>query len=107
MGTLSYPVAELLESDGEAVEPQSFEAFFTENRRALTSYLRRRMSSDADVQEVVQESYARILTYGYGGSRSPAVWKALLYRIPTNLVHSRGPMAKSQDRKTTRLTSSH
>src|SRR3546814_13247465 len=78
MGTLSYPVAELLESDGEAVEPQSFETFFTENRRALTSYLRRRMSSDADVQEVVQESYARILNYGYGGSRSPAVWKALL-----------------------------
>src|SRR3546814_5460268 len=97
MGTLSYPVAELLESDGEAVEPQSFETFFTENRRALTSYLRRRMSSDADVQEVVQESYARILNYGYGGSRSPAVWKALLYRIATNLVHSRGRMDKSHN----------
>src|SRR3546814_14470943 len=97
MGTLSYPVAELLESDGEAVEPQSFETFFTENRRALTSYLSRRMSSDADVQEVVQESYASILTYGYGGSRSPAVWKALLYRIATNLVHSRGGMDKSHN----------
>src|SRR3546814_12082200 len=55
------------------------------------------MSSDADVQEVVQESYARILNYGYGGSRSPAVWKALLYRIATNLVHSRGRMDKSHN----------
>src|SRR3546814_17470632 len=55
------------------------------------------MSSDADVQEGVQESYARILNYGYGGSRSPAVWKALLYRIATNLVHSRGRMDKSHN----------
>src|SRR3546814_3508472 len=55
------------------------------------------VSGGAGVQEVVQESYARILNDGYGGSRSPAVWKALLYRIATNLVHSRGRMDKSHN----------
>src|SRR3546814_20492280 len=55
------------------------------------------VSGGAGVQEVVQESYARILNDGYGGSPAPAVWKALLYRIATNLVHSRGRMDKSHN----------
>lgn len=84
---------------GEAgVEPQTFEVFFTEHRRALSSYLRRRMASEADVQEVVQESYARILSYGYGCSRPSPVWKALLYRIATNLMYSRGRMDRAHNR---------
>jgi len=80
------------------VEPQTFEVFFTEHRRALSSYLRRRMANEADVQEVVQESYARILSYGYGCSRPPPVWKALLYRIATNLAFSHGRMGKARNR---------
>lgn len=92
-------LAQQRDDPGQTVgEPQCFEAFFTENRRALSSYLRRRMSSDTDVQEVVQESYARILSYGYGCSRPPQVWKALLYRIAINLVHSRGRMDKSHNK---------
>lgn len=79
-------------------DAQTFEAFFTGNRRALSSYLRRRMASDADVQEVVQESYSRILGYGYGCSRPPQVWKALLYRIATNLMYSHGRMDKARNR---------
>lgn len=87
------------EGSGDAgAKPQTFEVFFTEHRRALSSYLRRRMSSEADVQEVVQESYARILSYGYGCSRPPVVWKALLYRIATNLAYSRGRMDRAQNR---------
>jgi RNA polymerase sigma-70 factor (ECF subfamily) len=98
MGSLSHLSTEF-EDPGDAVsDPQTFEEFFTGNRRALSSYLRRRMSSDADVQEVVQEAYARILSYGYGCSRPPVVWKALLYRIATNLVHSRGRMDKSHNK---------
>lgn len=82
----------------EGAEVQTFDVFFTEHRRALSSYLRRRMASEADVQEVVQESYARILSYGYGCSRHRNVWKALLYRIATNLVHSRGRMDKAHNK---------
>lgn len=69
---------ELHDPDSESVEAQTFEAFFIEHRRALSSYLRRRMSGHADVEDLVQESYARILNYGYGDTRPPAVWKALL-----------------------------
>src|SRR3546814_12960525 len=50
------------------------------------------------VQEVVQESYARILSYGYGCSRPPPVWKALLYRIATNLAYSHGRMDSARNR---------
>lgn len=98
MGNVVY-LAHGADDPGEqGDEPQSFEAFFVEHRRALSSYLRRRMGSEADVQEVVQESYARILSYGYGCSRPPVVWKALLYRIATNLVHSRGRMDRAHNR---------
>lgn len=98
MGSLSHLAPELEDPPDAVGESQTFEAFFSENKRPLSSYLRRRMSSDADVQEVVQESYARILSYGYGCTRPPQVWKALLYRIATNLVHSRGRMDKSHNK---------
>lgn len=91
-------LANSAEDLGDAgTEPQTFEVFFIEHRRALSSYLRRRMANEADVQEVVQESYARILSYGYGCSRPPVVWKALLYRIATNLAYSRGRMDRARN----------
>lgn len=76
---------------------QTFEAFFLQHRRALAAYLRRRAASEEDVQEILQESYARILDYGYGGSRLPVVWKSLLYRIATNLALSRMRMHRSHN----------
>lgn len=95
-------VVQLFSSGDDAGEPEiqalTFELFFSEHRRALSSYLRRRVANDADVQELVQESYERILSYGYGCSRPPQVWKALLYRIATNLMHSRGRMDKAHHR---------
>src|SRR3546814_5318632 len=66
MGNVIHLASTADAPDEFAGEPQTFEAFFTEHRRALSSYLRRRMACEADVQEVVQESYARILSYGYG-----------------------------------------
>src|SRR3546814_19975329 len=89
MGNVIHLASSADAPDEFAGEPQTFEAFFTEHRRALSSYLRRRMACEADVQEVLQESYARILSYGYGCSRPPPVWKALLYRIPTNPASAR------------------
>lgn len=91
-----FPQAEIPDDVGD--DALTFETFFAEHRRALSSYLRRRMASEADVQDVVQESYARILSYGYGCSRPPKVWKALLYRIAINLMHSRGRMDKARCR---------
>lgn len=97
MGKVVQLIARTEAPSGDA-DAQTFETFFTDNHRALSSYLRRRMSSDADVQEVVQESYVRILGYGYGCSRPPEVWRALLYRIATNLMYSRGRMDKARNR---------
>ena len=67
---------------------QAFESFFRTHDRDLAAYLRRRTATDADAQEILQESFARILSYGFGDSRPPAVWKSLLYRIATNLAIS-------------------
>lgn len=92
------PLVARAEAPAEDADALTFEAFFTDNRRALSSYLRRQMASEADVQEVVQESYTRILGYGYGCSRPPQVWKALLYRIAINLMYSRGRMDKARNR---------
>jgi RNA polymerase sigma-70 factor (ECF subfamily) len=72
------------------MEPMlSFDAFFIEHRRALSAFLRRRTATEDDVQEIVQESYMRILHYGYDDSRPAVVWKSLLYRIAANLAVSR------------------
>lgn len=72
----------------EAAQARSFEAFFTEHRWALTAFLRRRTACEEDAQEITQESYLRVLQYGYGDSRPAQVWKALLYRIAENLAAS-------------------
>src|SRR3546814_18083675 len=96
MGSVIH-LASTADAPGESAgEPQTFEAFFTEQRRALSSYLRRRMASEAAVQEVVQESYARILSYGYGCSSPPPVWKALLYRIVPNLAYPHGRVERAR-----------
>ncbi len=76
---------------------QTFEVFFLEHRLALAAYLRRRAAGEEDVNEILQESYTRILGYGYDGSRPPVVWKSLLYRIATNLALSRGRMERSHN----------
>lgn len=70
-------------------EAQSFETFFQANKRSLAGFLRKRVATEEDAQEISQESYTRLLGYGYGDSRPPSVWRALLYRIASNLASSR------------------
>lgn len=65
-----------------------FKSFFQANRAALVAFLRRRTPTEADAEEIAQESYIRLLGYGYGDSRPPAVWRAMLYRIASNLAVS-------------------
>lgn len=78
-----------------------FESFFEAHRTALVAFLRRRTANEADAEEIAQESYVRLLGYGYGDSRPPAVWRALLYRIAGNLAvsHFRMRAARQMDRQ--------
>lgn len=80
---------------------QDFESFFQVHRPALIAFLRRRTANEADAEEIAQESYLRLLGYGYGDSRPPAVWRALLYRIASNLAvsHFRMRANRQMDRQ--------
>lgn len=80
------PVVPQQQEIGEAA--QDFETFFQAHRLALIGFLRRRTASEADAEEIAQESYVRLLGYGYGSSRPSKVWRSLLYRIAANLATS-------------------
>lgn len=80
------PVALQRQDAGEAA--QDFETFFQTHRPMLIAFLRRRTANEADAEEIAQESYARLLGYGYGDSRPSKVWRSLLYRIAANLATS-------------------
>ncbi len=58
---------------------------FVEHRGRLQQYLRRRLSNDADAQELVQEAYLRLLRV----KRADLIHhpEAYLFRIARNLVH--------------------
>lgn len=80
------PVAPQQQEVGEAA--QDFETFFQTHRPMLIAFLRRRTANEADAEEIAQESYARLLGYGYGDSRPSKVWRSLLYSIAANLATS-------------------
>lgn len=59
-----------------------FGVFLREHRAALAGFLRRRLPTEEDAEDVVQESMMRMLRYS---ESEPAVaWKPLLYRVATN-----------------------
>lgn len=62
-----------------------FEAFVREQRSALAGFLRRRLPTEEDAQDVAQESLLRMLRYGK--TEPPQDWKPLLYRVATNAAH--------------------
>ncbi|WP_426701806.1 RNA polymerase sigma factor [Rhodanobacter sp. Col0626] len=68
------------------VMPAGFEAFVRQQRAELVSYLRRRITSDEDVEDIVQESLIRLMRYR---DRDPASWAPLLYRIAINVHNDR------------------
>jgi len=63
-----------------------FDAFLRKHRPTLVSFLRRRIPSEEDVQDVVQESLIRLMRYG---ERDPEAWGPLLYRIAINVHNDR------------------
>jgi|SRR6185312_14286098 len=80
------PIAPHQQEAGETA--LDFETFFQTHRPALIAFLRRRTASEADAEEIAQESYARLLGYGFGDSRPSKTWRSLLYRIAANLATS-------------------
>lgn len=63
---------------------RSFEAFLSEQQAALTGFLRRRLPTEEDAQDVAQESALRMLRYR--DTEPPQAWKPLLYRVATNIA---------------------
>ncbi len=70
----------------------SFESFVREQREALVGFLRRRVSSEEDAQDVAQESLARLIRYR---DHAPEAWGPLLYRIAINALNDRARMAQT------------
>jgi RNA polymerase sigma-70 factor (ECF subfamily) len=70
------------DDDGRA---EAFDAFVREQRRPLLQFLRTRMASEQDAEDVLQESLSRLLRYR--DSESPEGWRQLLYRIAINATH--------------------
>jgi RNA polymerase sigma-70 factor (ECF subfamily) len=95
------PLVRLSGPDPDREDAGDFESFFAAHRPALVAFLRRRTANEADAEEIAQESYVRLLGYGYGDSRPAAVWRALLYRIAGNLAvsHFRMRAVRQMDRQ--------
>lgn len=65
-----------------AQQASDFERFLREQMTALAGFLRRRLPSEEDAQDVAQESMMRMLRYQ--ATEPPHAWKPLLYRVATN-----------------------
>lgn len=68
----------------DAKRESDFERFLGEQRGALVGFLRHRAASEADAQDIAQESMVRLVRYR--ARQSVEAWKPLLYRIAINLV---------------------
>lgn len=64
---------------------QRFDRFLQEHRDDLIGFLRSRTRSEEDAQDAAQESLIKLLRYR--DTQPPENWKALLYRIATNVAH--------------------
>lgn len=75
----------------------TFEAFLNRERTPLLGFLRRRMPSEEDAQDVAQECLMRMLRYA--DSEPPRAWKPLLYRVAANAAcdHARRRAARHTD----------
>lgn len=81
----SSPAKVILLPAADPERARRFEQFLAEQRDALVAFLRHRTASEADAQDAVQESMARLVQYR---DRKPdAAWKPMLYRIAVNVAH--------------------
>jgi len=85
-------------ADGEQPGRQSgnalrFDSFVREQRQSLLVFLRRRVASEEDAQDIAQESLVRLIRYR---EHAPESWNSLLYRIAINALNDRARRAQSQ-----------
>jgi len=72
---------------GEALSPEQFEEFYSATMRALRSYICRITSNETIADDIIQESYVRLLNAP--PMRDPQR-RAYLYRMATNLTRDYG-----------------
>lgn len=79
------------DADGAEAPGTDFEAFFRGQQRPLLAFLRRRTGNDQDAQDLLQESYLRMVRFGYVDPPRPVpVWRSLLYRTAGSLASNLG-----------------
>ena len=67
----------------EELSPEQFEKFYAATMRALRSYICRITSNEAIADDILQESYIRLLS---APPMQEAQRKSYLYRVATNLI---------------------
>ncbi|MET4676852.1 sigma-70 family RNA polymerase sigma factor [Luteibacter sp. ME-Dv--P-043b] len=70
----------------------AFDQFVREQRAPLAGFLRHRVATEDEAQEVAQESFVRLIRYR---DEPPESWPALLYRIAVNVMTDRARRAQS------------
>lgn len=78
---------------GEALSPEQFEEFYSATMHALRSYICRITSNQAVADDILQESYVRLLN---APPMRDAQRRSYLYRVATNLIMDYG---RSQGRQ--------
>lgn len=74
--------SDALVTELDAAARPAFEAFIAEQQSALLGFLRRRLPTEEDAQDVAQECLMRMVRYVR--TEPETVWKPLLYRMATN-----------------------
>jgi RNA polymerase sigma-70 factor (ECF subfamily) len=69
------------------MDEESFHAFYEQTARNLRGYLRSMLIDPTMTDDLLQESYFRLLNANLPASTEPAHRKNYLYRIATNLVY--------------------
>jgi RNA polymerase sigma-70 factor, ECF subfamily len=69
------------------MDEESFHAFYEQTARNLRGYLRSMLTDPTTADDLLQESYFRLLNANLPASTEPAHRKNYLYRIATNLVY--------------------
>ena len=69
------------------MDEESFHAFYEQTARNLRAYLRSIVMDQNIVDDLLQDSYFRLLKADLPDSMEPSHRKNYLYRIATNLVH--------------------
>jgi RNA polymerase sigma-70 factor, ECF subfamily len=80
---------------GEALSPEQFEEFYAATMRALRSYICRITSNETVADDILQESYARLLN---APPMRDAQRRGYLYRVATNLIMDYGRLQSRQRR---------